>query len=154
MQHVLVLAEHTDHLLRFSFVASIRVERPSAGNDQKKMVGPRYGAPQSVCFLEIAGGLGLCTVRSCWSHARKNGSCECSQATLTHFNDSEFLLATWCLSVKGQWRCKAIVVYVCFCGLGWRVNVFDLHWKMGGISWAEGRIPQTASLSPCQPISR
>lgn len=54
MQHVLLLAEHTDHLLRFSFIASIRAERPSAGNDQKKMVGPRYRAPQSVCFPEIA----------------------------------------------------------------------------------------------------
>lgn len=53
MQHVLLLAEHTDHLLRFSFIASIRAERPSAGNDQKKMVGPRYRAPQSVCFPEI-----------------------------------------------------------------------------------------------------
>lgn len=63
MQHVLLLAEHTDHLLRFSFIASIRAERRTAGNDQKKMLGPRYGAPQSVCFPEIAGGLGLFTVR-------------------------------------------------------------------------------------------
>lgn len=38
MQHALELAGHTDHLLRFSFIASIRVERPSAGNDQRKMV--------------------------------------------------------------------------------------------------------------------
>ncbi|KAI9546186.1 hypothetical protein NQZ68_029422 [Dissostichus eleginoides] len=68
MQHALVLAEHTDHLLRFSFIGSIRVERPSAGNDQRKMVVPRYGAPQSVCLPEIALGLGLSTVRSHWSH--------------------------------------------------------------------------------------
>lgn len=61
MQHVLVLAKRADHLLRFSFSASIHVVRPSAGNDQKKMVEPRCGAPQSVCFPEIAGGLGLCT---------------------------------------------------------------------------------------------
>lgn len=73
MQHALVLAEHTDHLLRFSFIASIHVERPSAGNDQKKMVVPRYGAPQSVCFPEIALGLDLNTVSSRWSHARKKG---------------------------------------------------------------------------------
>lgn len=59
-------------LLRFS-IASIHVERPSAGNDQKKMVVPRYGAPQSVCFPEIAHGLDLSTVRSPWSHARKKG---------------------------------------------------------------------------------
>lgn len=71
MQHVLLLAERTDHLLRFSFIASIRAERPSAGNDQKKMAGPRYRAPQSVCFPEIAGGLGLCTVGSCCSHVRQ-----------------------------------------------------------------------------------
>lgn len=74
MQHALVLAEHTDHLLRFSFIASIRVERPSAGNDQRKMVVPRYGAPQSACLPEIALGLGLSTVRSRWSHARKKGA--------------------------------------------------------------------------------
>ncbi len=54
----LVLAEHTDHLLRFSFIAFIHVGRPSAGNDQKKMVVPHYGAPQSVCLPEIAFGLG------------------------------------------------------------------------------------------------
>lgn len=68
MQHALVLAEHTDHLLKFSFIASIRVERPSAGNDQRKMVVPRYGALQSVCLPEIALGLGLSAVRSHWSH--------------------------------------------------------------------------------------
>lgn len=103
MQHAPELAEHTDHLLRFSFIASIRVERPSAGNDQKKMVVLRYGAPQSVCFPEIALGLGLSTVRSRWSHARgkKRCACERSQATLTHFNDSvEFSSTTWCLSVE------------------------------------------------------
>ena len=94
MQHASVLAERTDHLLRFSFIASIRVERPSAGNDQRKMVVPRYGAPQSVCFPEIALGLGLSTVRS---HVRKKTRCACErgQATLTHFNDSvEFSLTT------------------------------------------------------------
>lgn len=46
MQHALLLAVHTDHLLRFSFIASIRVEKPSASNDQKKMVVPRYGDPR------------------------------------------------------------------------------------------------------------
>lgn len=71
MLRVSVLAEHTDHLLRFSFIASIHVERPSAGNDQKKMVAPRYGAPQSVCFSEIALGLDLSTVRSRWPHERE-----------------------------------------------------------------------------------
>lgn len=51
MQHELVLAEHTDHLLRFSFIASVHVERPCAGNDQKKMrLVLCYRAPQSVCF--------------------------------------------------------------------------------------------------------
>lgn len=70
MQHALALAERTDHLLRFSFIASIRVERPSGGNDQRKMVVPRYEAPQYVCFPEIALGLGLSTVRSRRSHAR------------------------------------------------------------------------------------
>lgn len=54
MQHVLVLAEHIDHLLRFSFIAAIRVERPSAGNDQKKMGVPCYGAPQCACYPEMA----------------------------------------------------------------------------------------------------
>jgi len=71
MQHVLLLAEPTDHLLRFSFIASIRAEKPSAGNDQKKMVRPRYGAPQSACFPEIADGLDLCTVGSGCSHAKE-----------------------------------------------------------------------------------
>lgn len=69
----LVLVEHTDHLLRFSFIAFIHVGRPSAGNDQKKMVVPRYRAPQSVCLPEIALGLGLSTVRSRWSHDRRKG---------------------------------------------------------------------------------
>lgn len=77
MQHALVLAEHTDHLLRFSFIASICVEKPRAGNEQKKMVVPRYGAPQSVCFPEIALGLGLSTVRSRCSHARGKKGCAC-----------------------------------------------------------------------------
>lgn len=69
MQHVLLLAENTDHLLRFSFIASIHAEWSSAGNDQKKMVGPHYRDSQSACFLEIASGLGLCTVRSSCSYA-------------------------------------------------------------------------------------
>lgn len=71
MPLVLVLAEHIDHLLRFSFNASIHVERPSASNDQKKMGVLCSGAPQYACFPEIALGLGLCRVRSSWSHGRK-----------------------------------------------------------------------------------
>lgn len=50
MQHVSELAEHTNHLLRFSFIASIRVERPSAGNDQKKD-GRATLRGSSVCLL-------------------------------------------------------------------------------------------------------
>lgn len=71
MQHALVLAEQTDHLLRFSFIASIHVEKPSAGNDQEKMEVPRYTAPQSICWCEIALGLGVCSVRSDWSREGK-----------------------------------------------------------------------------------
>lgn len=75
MQHALVLAEHSDHLLRFSLTASVHVERPSGGNDQKKMVVPRYRASQSVCFPEIALGLGLSSVRSSWLHTKKSNLC-------------------------------------------------------------------------------
>lgn len=69
--HMLALAEHGDHLLRFSFIASIHVERPRAGNDQEKMEVPRYRAPQSVCLAEIAPGLDLSDVGSGRSHVRK-----------------------------------------------------------------------------------
>lgn len=50
MQHVLLLAEHTDHLLRFSFIASIRAERRTAGNDQKKDARATLRG-SSVCLL-------------------------------------------------------------------------------------------------------
>lgn len=76
MQHALMLAEHIDRLLKFSFIASERVERPSAGNDQRKMVAPRYGAPQYVCFPEIVLGLGPSGSR--WSHERKIGVHVCT----------------------------------------------------------------------------
>lgn len=62
--HTLALAEHGDHLLRFSFIASIHVERPRASNDREKMEVPRYRAPRSVCLAEIAPGLDLSGVGS------------------------------------------------------------------------------------------
>lgn len=127
MQRVSVVAEHTDHLLRFSFIASICVEKPRAGNEQKRRVVPRYRAPQSVCFPEIALGLGPRPPRSRCSHSRGGGercTCEHSRVTLTSFNDSvvEFSLTT-CLGVKGQWRCEVIVV----CQSA--ANTCDLYWK-------------------------
>lgn len=67
----LALAEDGDHLLRFSFIASVHVEWPRASNDQEKMEVPRYRAPQSVCFAEIALGLDLSGVGSDRSHVRK-----------------------------------------------------------------------------------
>lgn len=83
MPHMLALAEHTDHLLSFSFIASAHVKRPKAGNDQEKMEVPRYRAPPSVCLAEIALGLDLSGVGSDWSHvSRKKGcNCECRYAT-------------------------------------------------------------------------
>ena len=36
MQHLLVLADHTDHLLRFSFIASICFEEPRVSKEQKR----------------------------------------------------------------------------------------------------------------------
>lgn len=71
MPHTLALAGHADHLLRFSFIASIHVERPRAGNDQEKMEVPRYRAPPTVCLAEIALGLDLSGVWSDWSHVKK-----------------------------------------------------------------------------------
>lgn len=71
MPRALVLAENPDHLLRFFFVASICVKKPRAGNEQEKMVVPRYRAPPSVCFPEIALGLGLRSHPSCCSHLKK-----------------------------------------------------------------------------------
>lgn len=62
MPHTLALAEHADHLLRFSFIASTHVERPRAGNDQERMEVPCYRAPPSVCLAEIAPGLDLSSV--------------------------------------------------------------------------------------------
>lgn len=64
MPHRLVLAEHADHLLRFSFIASTHVERPRAGNDQERMEVPCYIAPLSICLAKIALGLDLSSVGS------------------------------------------------------------------------------------------
>lgn len=70
MQCVSVLAKHTDHLLRFCFIASVHVEWPTAGNNQKKMEVPPYRSFQAACLPETLG-LGFNRVRSGWSHVMK-----------------------------------------------------------------------------------
>lgn len=77
------LAEHGDHLLRFSFIASIHVERPRASNDREKMEVPRYRAPRSVCLAEIAAGLDLSDVGPGWSVARKEKAANVGAVTVT-----------------------------------------------------------------------
>lgn len=142
MQHALVLAEHTDHLLRFSFIASIRVERPRAGNDQRKTVVPRCGAPQSVCFPEIELGLGLkyCQVTLVTCKEKKGVHVSTARPHWPMLMSRVFINNMVSFPLKASEGLKWLVcqsaangcVYVCV--VGWRVNVVDPYWKKGRIS--------------------
>lgn len=108
------LAEHGDHLLRFSFIASIHVERPRASNDREKMEVPRYRAPRSVCLAEIAAGLDLSDVGPGWSVARKEKAANVGAVTVTSHTD---------VSAGGRRAC------ICFHA---RAGMWSRNWS----SWA------------------
>lgn len=63
MPHTLVLAEHADHLLRFSFIASTHVERPRAVNDQEKDGSATLQNPSVRLFCWDSAGI---RPERCW----------------------------------------------------------------------------------------
>lgn len=125
---------------------------PSAGNDQKKMVVLRYGAPQPACFPEIALGFRPERCRGHAGHMRGEGdaTCEYGPPTRTRgFNDSVKFSLTCFL-------CVVIAVCLCVCVCGWvcRVNIVDLYLDEEGRISLVGRLgggENTTLQEPAQP---
>lgn len=112
--------------MRFSFIASIHVERPRASNDRQKMEVPRYRAPRSVCLAEIAPGLDLSDVGSGWSVPERKG-CQCRR----RHSDQSHRRSTD-VSAGGRRAC------ICF-------HVRGGMWSRNWSSWA-GPTLRTATL--------
>lgn len=112
MPQTLALAEHADHLLRFSFIASTHVERPRAGNDQEKMEVPRYRAPPSVCLAEIALGLDLSGVGSDRTCEEVKKAANVSAVT-PHANQSHGHRRCF-PSAGDRCRARATLMLICF----------------------------------------